>query len=447
MAQSIVAKELKNDVWNDQNREAVLNEAKSFAASCPRVLAPELDIHFWDEIQKATGATRESLLEAFDAMRTKRDQEEKKRSFESLHRDLGKAIHSGDIESIQTLIESDAPRLLTVERKRVIDPIQSMAGELDSHKRYLDSMGGRPFIGLTQKTLKVLDNATLGLRGLMLLAAAPNVGKTALAVQLGVDVVRNNPDACFLFLSLEMPRMEIMSRIKSRLAEVSWKRLVLGEDNQKKLFDKPVKTAEAEMARFGDRILILDERNFPNPTIDKVISQLERLKASTGAKRAIILIDYLQVWPVPASEGRNLRSDLDADKWRVGQMKSLRDATEGDAVLVISEARKPSGSGDTWAGEMADVMGSARGLYTPDIVFLFLPLKDAEIAKAYGVSTENTKAVENLKAAMIKKGIAHNRLKIVKGRDGVERISLDLTFWYHESRFEHGIHTDWYNEQ
>jgi len=128
-------------------------------------------------------------------------------------------------------------------------------------------------------------------------------------------------------------------------------------------------------------------------------------------------------------------------------MKSLRDATEGDAVLVISEARKPSGSGDTWAGEMADVMGSARGLYTPDIVFLFLPLKDAEIAKAYGVSTENTKAVENLKAAMTKKGIAHNRLKIVKGRDGVERISIDLTFWYQESRFEHGIHTDWYNEQ
>ena len=50
----------------------------------------------------------------------------------------------------------------------------------------------------------------------MLLAAAPNVGKTALAVQLGTDIVVHNKDACFVFLSLEMPRAEILTRIKCR---------------------------------------------------------------------------------------------------------------------------------------------------------------------------------------------------------------------------------------
>ena len=443
-ARVIVEEHKPKGDWTDSARDSVLQAAKAFAASCPQERAPELDIHFWSEIEEATGASRQSLSDALSAMREKRERKEQLRTFDSLHRSVGQALQANDLDTVRTLLEDEAPRLLAVERKRTVDPILSISDELEEHERYLSSMRGRPFIGVTQKTIAELDEATMGLRGLMLLAAAPNVGKTTLAVQLGTDVVRHSEDTCFLFLSLEMRRMEILSRIKSRLAQTGWKRLVMGDDKQQKLFEKRLSEVNADMARWGERMLILDERNFPEPTVEKVISQLERLKAATGARKGIILVDYLQVWPVPASEARYIRSDLDADKWRIGQMKSLRDATDDDAIMVISEARKPSGADrGSWASNMSDIMGSARGSYTPDMIFLFVPFTDSALSKAYHIPTDDVDALEELKIRMNGIGVAHNTLKIVKGRDGVERRSMDLTYWYRQSRFESGVQTDW----
>ena len=164
----------------------------------------------------------------------------------------------------------------------------------------------------------------------MLLSAAPNVGKTALGVQLGVDVVRHNEDACFLFLSLEMPRWEILTRIKCHLARMDWKTLVLGPQQEgggrwttftaRQLED--LHQADEQLAEWGPRIQILDEANFPAPTVEDVLGQLEALKHDTGSSRALVLVDYLQQWPIPEEDSRAFRSNLDADKWQVGAMKT-----------------------------------------------------------------------------------------------------------------------------
>jgi hypothetical protein len=53
---------------------------------------------------------------------------------------------------------------------------------------------------------------------------------------------------------------------------------------------------------------------------------VEDLKASSGASRIFVAVDYLQVWPVPDTVAKHIRTDIDADKWRIGQMKELRDA-------------------------------------------------------------------------------------------------------------------------
>jgi hypothetical protein len=52
------------------------------------------------------------------------------------------------------------------------------------------------------------------------------VGKTTLAIQLGLDTVVHNKDAAFLFVSLEMSRWEMLTRFRSRLANLDWKTLV-----------------------------------------------------------------------------------------------------------------------------------------------------------------------------------------------------------------------------
>ena len=184
-----------------------------------------------------------------------------------------------------------------------------------------------------------------------------------------------------------------MTRILCRLARMNWHTLVLGTSRVggQTLFTEEegarITQAEERMKKIGTRILILDERNFPAPTLEGILAHIADLKGRTGATRAFVLIDYLQVWQPPDHILRTLRTDIEADKWRIGQMKELRDSLrDTDAVCVISEARKPAGnSGEQWGGALADLMGSARNSYTPDMAFLLHPFTDGDFAHAFNL--------------------------------------------------------------
>lgn len=375
------------------------------------------------------------------------EQEHERRAVGELLGDVSRTLRQKGPDAAKSLLVERAGRLQEQERHQKAEPIRSLAEELQAHEERLARWRGSDLLGLPQRSLPALDVATLGLRGLMLLAAAPNVGKTALAVQLGMDVVANNPDACFLFLSLEMSRWDILTRIKCWRAGMDWKTLVFGSEPGRGRGGaafygaaewQRLQETEADLKELGQRIRILDERNFPAPTVGKVLVQLDELKKTSGAARAFLLVDYLQVWPTPEGEAaRNIRSELDADKWRVGAMKQLRDALDGDPVLVISEARKPGASGTTWGGELADIMGSARGTYTPDMVFLFRPLtSDPELN---GLDLGDAEAIRE---RMREHGVSFNKLTIAKGRDGVTRTDFDLTFQWRRSRFVEGFRLD-----
>jgi len=453
-AEAIVRKHKAGKVWTDAGRVAALDEAIAFdtATKDPERL-PALELFFWPVIKEATGAGEEALAARRVAAREKRKQERERLGYESLVRTSGELLRKGDTEGAKDLLRDEVERLRAEERTWKADPVLSVKEELAAHALALEKWRGKEFIGLPQKTLPELDTATLGFRGLMLLAAGPNVGKTALSVQFGLDVVKYNEDACFLFLSLEMSRTDIISRMKCRLAELDWKTLVFGSPDRRGLsrdvyFTQDEHTrlrfADLSLEELGDRIRVLDERNFPAPTIENVVYQVKDLKARTGTSRAFLLVDYLQVWPIPPHESQNLRNDLDADKWRIGAMKTLRDALDGDAVMVISEARKPGGSttGAEWGGELSDVMGAARGTYTPDMVFLLNPLRNEDLFKAMGKDVPKTNKDEEaaeIRRTLQEQGVSWNTLKIAKGRDGVLRVHLDLTFWFRQSRFEEGF--------
>lgn len=392
-----------------------------------------------------------------EARRRKDVETKHRRAYEGLVSEADRLLQEGNLEAVKALLRDEPARLRQEERALQVEPPRSLAEELEAHEQYLELYRGAEFIGLPQKTLPKLDTDTLGLRGLMLLAAAPNVGKTTLAVQWGVDVVRNNADACFLFLSLEMLRGDILSKVKCRHAELDWATLVFGSDKRRGRGEgafftsqeqERLRTAEQDIAQWGDRVLILDQRNCPSPTVETVLEHLAALKARTGASKGFLLVDYLQVFPIPPALARTVRSDLDADKWRIGAMKDLRDATK-DAVLVISESRKPDQKGGLWGGSMEDVMGSARGSYTPDMVFLLRAFSAQELAgelvetKTAGKVRENALVREaaKVRCAAEKAGRAYTTLRIAKGRDGVLRGEHPLTFHFKQSRFTAGTST------
>ena len=316
---------------------------------------------------------------------------------------------------------------------------------LQEHNEYLEKYRGKDFIGLKQVTLPTLDKLTLGIRGNILLAAAPNVGKTALTIQVAIDVLKNNPDACVIYLSLEMPKHSIMSRIRCHLAKMNWDTLVFGSGKENKgdpLFKKEelvrLQKSDELIKIIGSRFCIVTEKDCSEVSVGTVLKIVEDLKKKTECSRVFLILDYLQVWPIPDHILKTLRSDHEADKWRIGQLKLLSEVLVDDPVLSISEARKPPDKTGTWGGELADIMGSARNSYTPDMVLLYRSLLDKP-----GISMFFTKEAkpndEQVEAIVQKYTNDHcdlQQITLRKGRDGMKRGSFFVKFYYLKNIFE-----------
>lgn len=339
-------------------------------------------------------------------------------------------------------------------------PIVPIKERIRSHYEILKKYRGKKHLGLCVKTISEFNDKMLGLRKLILLAAAPNVGKTALTIQLAEEILLTEPDACLVYVSLEMDAEEIFTRMNLYLSGLSFNTYVLGsqqaesESEYQNFFTqeelRKIDNAVKEIEQIGDRLQIIDMSSCTYFSADIIIEYVNRLKDKTGCQRAIVVIDYLQVWPLPL-EAR-FSSDIEADKWRIGEIKKIRDSLNTinqDPVIVISEARKPSDSGNAWAGGLADVMGSARGTYTPDAVLLLNLLSDEKLkdlwkdkkmpeisSKWEGVDIGKAKDDSKIRNFLAHHGIAFCSLEMPKGRDGMKKFSILLAFNFHSNKFE-----------
>ncbi len=335
----------------------------------------------------------------------------------------------------------DRPPLVIVEaqtlNKGMACPrVITLADDLAKHKTELEKYRGQEHLGLPQRTLPNIDKTISGFRGLMLLAAPPNIGKTALGVQIGLDIVKHNPDTCFLFVSMEMSRWEIMTRMLCRLSQVDYGTLVRGEyqpHDCKLGVQQQIHQAEVALGDLGQRIRILDDEE---PSLEVIRKELETLKLQTGTRKAFILVDYLQIWSIPDKSQWRIHSELDADKCRISAMKKLR--SPEDAVLVISEVRK-TGAGEkpsdqSTSAALADVMGSARAGYAADMVFI-LRSKDG-LPTTQPSPKPRKHYPDEPERSTTAPCIQRLEFQIVKGRDGVHKRTIPLNFYYNLLRFE-----------
>jgi replicative DNA helicase len=294
------------------------------------------------------------------------------------------------------------------------------------------------------------DERLSGARDVMVLAAGPGVGKTMFALQLGKGVAQHWDDnhAVFVLVSLEMPRWAMYIRLLCGQAGLDWKTITLGSAVRRGQPAGPWFTADHQeqidqakqelLAGIGRRILILDRETLgANLTVTDLLARVSAFKAQVGAARAFIAIDYLQLLPVPdkvASE-----SDLEADRHRIKFVQDLLAGTrsegnpDGDALLVISEARKPSsGKTKNWATNPADLMGSARIAYAADAILLYHQMDEDEVGSyAWPIPWDYAQNLNSLQHD----GIAPVKLTLAKGRDGMRRGSWALAFHFEESRF------------
>lgn len=321
---------------------------------------------------------------------------------------------------------------------------------LDQHEARVAKYRGleERIIGLAQRTLPLLDELTCGLRGVTLVVAPPNVGKTALTWQWGLDIVKDNPKAGFVCFSMEMSAEAMLARAICNMAGVGWRDYMFGTLTPTQ--EIRVAAARARWRAIGSRVLILDRQCVVEHDAGAVRRLVDEWAEAAQVERVYQLIDYIQAWPVPDAiqhaAARGTGSTVEG--WLMELCLALVRNGGDDPVVAISTQRKaPADGGQNggWSNGLDAAMGAAIVTYAPDVVGFLQPIRDAELR--HFLNDKHNQMIDPLGPKDLEKEMAKWReraqqdgrsfLKLVisKGRDGTERGAVPMTFYFRENKF------------
>ncbi|KJV25388.1 SPI-7-type island replicative DNA helicase [Pantoea sp. SM3] len=152
----------------------------------------------------------------------------------------------------------------------------------------------------TSTGMAELDFMTCGLQpgDLILLAARPSMGKTALAVSWCIGAIESKPQEAVFIFSIEMPTDQLTMRMLSMRSRVDLTNLRNGN-----LSDEDwgrISQGANEMAAWRDR-LIIDENSSQTPA---TLRTRARRYVRKYGKPSLIMVDYLQLMRCPDMENR-----------------------------------------------------------------------------------------------------------------------------------------------
>jgi len=219
--------------------------------------------------------------------------------------------------------------------------------------------------GISTGFLK-FDEMTGGLRPgeLIILAARPAMGKTALALNVALHVATNkkNPKAVAVF-SLEMSKQSLLTRLICSLGRVDQQRFRSG------FLDRE------ERARLGmaaadlyEAPIFIDDTS--STTLMDINAKLRKLKAQ--ADLGMVVVDYLQLMPAP-SLGRNSNRVQEVGALSRG-MKLMSKELECPFLVLSQLSRAPEQRIGDHRPQLADLRESGSIEQDADMVaFIFRP--------------------------------------------------------------------------
>ncbi len=219
----------------------------------------------------------------------------------------------------------EGPRLEEPDECPQVD-VRSVAEHLPEHHAYLAAFGGRR--GLFQRTIPALDHFGGGLRGSIVVSGPAGAAKMALALQLGTDLVRTNPESCLLLVSASLTRQEAITRLKARLSGLNGKKLLqacCSHDRALRVSERErLEKAKREMADWGSRIFTFEQADCSDWRPERLRRVWDDLKARTGCRRGAVVIEGFEEWT------RRRPSSQDA------LIAAFRDALSEDVLIAVS---------------------------------------------------------------------------------------------------------------
>lgn len=262
---------------------------------------------------------------------------------------------------IAALLDRAEAAILAVGQDRIRAGLASMSEIFSAAYQSLDELvsGGARRTGLATG-FRALDDLTCGLQPaeLILLAARPSMGKTALALDIARSVAQRSAVA---FFSLEMTNEALFTRAVCAEARVNSHRMRTGFLRA----EDPHRIAGAA-GRLTESHLYIDDT--AGISLYELRAKARRLKAERGL--ALVIVDYIQLMSMPRGENRNNEIDALARGMK-GLAKEL-----GVPVLALSQlSRAPETRGGDHRPQLSDLRDSGGLEQTADVV-MFLYRED-----------------------------------------------------------------------
>jgi replicative DNA helicase len=222
---------------------------------------------------------------------------------------------SAQIDAAQMLLA----KLATVKTKR--EP-QHISQSLADYLTLLDdlSQGKNPAISTGLRGLDSILNGGLRRGEMMVIGARPKHGKTATALQLARNMAR---DYSVLFISQEMPVMQLMHRHTAAMGTVDLGRILRADASDHGMWERVTEAAE----RLGRLNLIHDDQSAQ--------SLLDIRRKAVQVKRQhgldVLFVDFLQLMQGAGEDNRNRELDVIANG-----LKALA-LDLGIGVIVLSQ--------------------------------------------------------------------------------------------------------------
>jgi replicative DNA helicase len=252
----------------------------------------------------------------------------------------------------------------------------------DLYKPHVESLSAPPTGAAARMTFGFakLDALTGGFSGSVAIASAPGVGKTSLALQVGVQLL-DQEDVAVLFVSPELPRTVILDRTIAKVSGVKLDELRRGGAVDPKC-KSAMKTAADWVDRCGSRLAIRGRNE--GLGFAELKERVADLQTRTGVTRVLAILDGLQTYAARCRGPAELDKDaLDrvTSEWVDGW------TTPGVTSLLLSHVPKTAFS----SHGQGVFSGSARIEYRVDMAMVLQPPEDRRGKETYQVTVHVTK--------------------------------------------------------
>jgi len=189
--------------------------------------------------------------------------------------------------SVAETLDKAESKILEVVKNRKSTEFKKMPEVLSSFQENLEKLAAKKGkISGIPSGFYDLDNITDGFHEneLIILAARPAMGKTALALNIATNVALNSKKSVIIY-TLEMRAEQLVSRMISSLGQIESKKLTNGN-----LDNKDWTRVNEAMSQLAETNIYIDDS--PGVTIGDIKAKSRRI-ASTDENLGLIVIDYL----------------------------------------------------------------------------------------------------------------------------------------------------------